>query len=201
MSGPKLQIWNSFCLRSFWFVPLFHLRRLLLKSHEVQVGDVDHVRAAHHRQHPVLHLSHQGADIQQLTQLGLLYNDRTTTRQGHVRLIRLHNAMWHLAKKLHLNKEIYTKTPSVEKQMTQNRPVETHNPCFSPGSWIQYCGVSKYFCLTATTILCTLWTGTKPVRASEFTLHLTLICVINGRSTVCSAGRWCDVSRFILEQF
>lgn len=41
-----------------------YLSRLLLESHEVQIGDVDHVRAAHHCQHPVLHLPRQSADIQ-----------------------------------------------------------------------------------------------------------------------------------------
>lgn len=30
---------------------------LLLEGHEVQVRDVDHVGAAHHRQHLVLHLT------------------------------------------------------------------------------------------------------------------------------------------------
>lgn len=57
-----------------------YLSCLLLEGHEVQIGDVDHVRAAHHCQHPVLHLPCQGADIQQLPQLGFL-SDEAQTRQ------------------------------------------------------------------------------------------------------------------------
>lgn len=44
----------------------------LLEGHEVQIRDVDHIRPSHHCQHPVLHLPGQGADIQQLPQLGFL---------------------------------------------------------------------------------------------------------------------------------
>ena len=39
-----------------FLAPNIYLSCLLLEGHEVQVGDVDHVRAAHHCQHPVLHL-------------------------------------------------------------------------------------------------------------------------------------------------
>lgn len=49
-----------------------YLSCLLLEGHEVQIGDVHHVGAAHHRQHPVLHLACQRADVQELSQLGLL---------------------------------------------------------------------------------------------------------------------------------
>lgn len=59
----------------------FHLGCLLLEGHEVQIGDVDHVRAAHHRQHPVLHLPCQGADIQQLPQLGFLSTNKTERKE------------------------------------------------------------------------------------------------------------------------
>lgn len=55
-----------------------YLGYFLLEGHEVQIGDVDHVRSSHHRQHPVLHLPCQGADIQQLPQLGFL---RTKQRE------------------------------------------------------------------------------------------------------------------------
>lgn len=57
-----------------------YLSCLLLEGHEVQIGDVHHVGAAHHRQHPVLHLACQRADVQELTQLGLLgEGDENTT--------------------------------------------------------------------------------------------------------------------------
>lgn len=60
-------IQGSYHYNCFVAVVLVHniyLSRLLLEGHEVQIGDVDHVRAAHHCQHPVLHLPCEGADIQ-----------------------------------------------------------------------------------------------------------------------------------------
>lgn len=57
-----------------------YLGCLLLEGHEVQIGDVDHVRAAYYCQHPVLHLPCQRADIQELPQLGLL-SEETQGRQ------------------------------------------------------------------------------------------------------------------------
>lgn len=88
---------NCLLLLFFFFFGLrvialnIYLGYFLLEGHEVQIGDVDHVRSSHHRQHPVLHLPRQGADIQQLPQLGFLrakqrqkkeadqtYNSKTT---------------------------------------------------------------------------------------------------------------------------
>lgn len=56
----------------------FYLRNLLLERHEVQVGDIHHVGATHNRQHPALQLPRQRAVIQQLAQLGFLYNETKT---------------------------------------------------------------------------------------------------------------------------
>lgn len=58
-----------------------YLGYFLLEGHEVQIGDVDHVRSSHHRQHPVLHLPGQGADIQQLPQLGFLRTKKKRKRK------------------------------------------------------------------------------------------------------------------------
>lgn len=77
-----LYLWNKFksggettfdCLNGLYvFVQSTYLGCFLLDGHEVQIRDVDHVRSSHHCQHPVLHLPSQGADIQQLPQLGFL---------------------------------------------------------------------------------------------------------------------------------
>lgn len=58
-----------------------YLSDLLLEGHEVQVRDVHHVSAAHHRQHPILHLSRQRADVQQLTQLRFLRHRRVMRQE------------------------------------------------------------------------------------------------------------------------
>ena len=51
-----------------------YLRQVLLKGHKVQVGDVDHVQAAHYGQLTALNLPHQVTHVLQLPQLSLLGN-------------------------------------------------------------------------------------------------------------------------------
>lgn len=69
------------------FLQNIYLGCLLLEGHEVQIGDVDHVRATYYSQHPVLHLSCQRADIQELPQLGVLSEEtqwKTMSSSSHL---------------------------------------------------------------------------------------------------------------------
>ncbi len=115
----------------FAFVQNIYLGYFLLEGHEVQIGDVDHVKAAHHSQHPVLHLPRQGADIQQLSQLGFLNKEKINKAQTKTCFI----TKIKLSKPMKVIKLRCTVRISEEKQKERCNAIfstRLHTPCKPP---------------------------------------------------------------------